>query len=55
VFIGPDRNGLPGAIASVLNNPIVVSASASSFAPPTLAIDVALPSRTRVSANAKDV
>jgi len=42
---------LPRPTASVLNNPIVVSANALSSASPVLPIDAAIPSNTRVSAN----
>ena len=38
-----------------LNNPIVVSASALSYASPTLPVDAAIPFRTRIFANAIDV
>jgi hypothetical protein len=52
---GPVREGLPRPTHSVLNKLIVVSANALSEASPTLPMDAAMPSRTRVSANAMDV
>jgi hypothetical protein len=55
VRVGPVRNGLWDPAASVLNNPIVVSAGALSHASPTRPIEAAMPSRTRISANAIDV